>query len=205
MSPRSAGPPWRTPSTEAVVGEVERVGDGLAAVRADLGGDVLAACRSGARRARPGSRPRPSLSAVAAPMPDEAPVTTAGRRSGWAYFCSPSAHRRPRGRQRGEAAHVERVHPPAAGRGRPRVGGPRSTSSSARRGPRAGPAWRRGRSAGRRRRTGSARARPGRGRCRSRSGAAKTRSSRLAEPTSRAAACDALRRDRAVQLDVARR
>ena len=33
-----------------------------------------------------GKPARPSLSAVAAPMPELAPVTTAGRRSGWAYF-----------------------------------------------------------------------------------------------------------------------
>ena len=120
------------------------------------GGDLLEPVRTARAERDREAGPSPGRAPWPRRCRSEAPVTTAGRRSGWAYFVArPSAHRHP-GRHRGEPAHVDRVHPHAARRGRPRPSGPARRARSARSGPRAGPGWRRGRSAGRRRRTGSA-------------------------------------------------
>ena len=87
------------------------------------GGDLLAACRHGGRRARPGSRRRPARSAVAAPMPDGGTGDDGRAAAGLGVLLLAISAPAP-GRDRGEAAHVERVHARRSGRGRPR---PRAT------------------------------------------------------------------------------
>ena len=90
------------------VGQVEGYGDRLAAVARGSARRAPRDDRPAGRRARPGAPWRRGTSAVAAPMPELAPVTTAGRRSGCSYFAT-SAHLHAH-RHRGEPADVDRVH-----------------------------------------------------------------------------------------------
>ena len=108
-------------------------GVGLAPAGADLAGDLLGTARCAGPRAPPGGRAAASVRAVARPMPDEAPVTMAGRRSGWAmigsWWAGVSVDRH-RGGQGGEAADVDRVDPLALRTRRCRSRRPAVTSSS---------------------------------------------------------------------------
>ena len=119
-----------------VVGQVERVDDRLAARARGSAPRPPRTCRYAGRRARPGGRRRPRASAVAAPMPDEAPVTTAGRRSGWSVLAHQRSLHRDRAAGRSRARWRSGTGRP--GRGRPRrrrCGGParsRATRASSR-------------------------------------------------------------------------
>src|SRR5215469_18423608 len=76
-----------------------------------------ASCRQASSRLDPratGNRPAASASADAAPMPEEAPAISAGRRSGCAPKSATSARLHP-DRQTGEASDADRVHALGAG------------------------------------------------------------------------------------------
>ncbi len=84
-SPRSAVDRLRERVDRGLVGDVERVRDRLATRRPDLLDDLRALVDPpGTERDREAGPA--SACAVVAPMPEEAPVTTAGRRSGCAYL-----------------------------------------------------------------------------------------------------------------------
>ena len=139
--------PWRTPrSTPGRPGR--GAGRGPRRPRRGSSARLLEALDAPAPRGPRGARRRPGRRAVAWPMPDDAPVTTVGRRSGWA---TKRGHQRARhrGGQGGEAPHVDGVDALGACRRRCRSRRPGSPARAARRGPRAGPGPRPGRSGGR--------------------------------------------------------
>ena len=113
-----------------VVGEVERVHDGLAAVRRGSAAATSSSLSVRRRaRARPGSRPRPAPARSRRRCRSEAPVTTAGRRSGWAYFSLAISAPPPGIGTEAKPRTLTECTRAAARRGRPRPSRTRSTSA----------------------------------------------------------------------------
>ena len=115
---RTSSGPWASPASAANpaidrVGQVEGDGRRLVAVGPELG---RRSSQRSTRRA-PSTTGWPAAAramAVARPMPDEAPVTTAGRRPGAARTGASAGHHR--GGEGGEAPDVDGVDAADAGR-----------------------------------------------------------------------------------------